>query len=113
MIHFHLHLVGDLLHDALAVGLRLIEETLLEIFHVTLAWEGNTANHRLSFEVFYPEVVHINTTYIFLVKADRVAMPNLNGVEKYISGSYVQRKANRKFHSLFDYYSLSLAGIIQ
>lgn len=76
MIHFHLYLVGDLLHDALALGLRLIEETSSEMFHVTVAWEENTANHTLSFEVFYPEVVHINTTYIFLVKAGYVAMPN-------------------------------------
>lgn len=77
MIHFHLHLAGDLLHDALALGLRLIGETSSEMFHVTVAWEENTANYALSFEVFYPEVAHINTTYIFLVKAGHVAMPNL------------------------------------
>lgn len=94
MIHFHLHLAGDLLHDALALGLRLIGETSSEMFHVTVAWEENTANYALSFEVFYPEVVHINTTYIFLVKAGHVAMPNLKRLEKYMSGPFVQRKTN-------------------
>lgn len=101
MIHFHLHSVGDLLHDALALGLRLKEETSSEMFHVTVAWEENTANYMLSSEVFYPEVVHMNTTYIFLVKAGHVAMPNSKRMEKYISGPFVQKKANWKFVSLF------------
>lgn len=96
MIHFHLHLVRDLLRDALALGLRLIEETSSEMFHVTMTWEENIANHTLSFEVFCSEVIHITTTHIFLIKAGHVAMPNLKRVEKYISGSLCPEKDKLK-----------------
>lgn len=67
MIHLYFQ-VGDLLHDALALGLRLIEGTSSGIFLFTMAQEENMANHTLSLVVFHPEVTQITTTCIFLVK---------------------------------------------
>lgn len=96
MIHFPLHLVRDLLHNTLALELKLIEETSSEVSHVTVTWEENIANHTLSFEVFCSELIHITTTYIFLVKAGHVAMPNLKRVKKYLSGPLCPEKDKLK-----------------